>query len=78
MIPKDPDTTFRVAIYTSVACSIAAGIYTWTEVDPAPIMSAVLIFAPATTVILWLQKDAERTGVGRVLDLVCSSGWRGR
>ena len=62
------DTTLLVAILTAVTCSIAAAVYTWAEVEPAPIMSLILMWAPLITVILWLQKDAQRTGVGAVRD----------
>jgi hypothetical protein len=31
-------------------------------------MSTLLMFAPLIAVILWLQKDAQRTGVGAVQD----------
>lgn len=65
-IPQD--TTLRVAIVTAVSCSIAAAVYTLAEVEPAPIMFVMVTFAPLITVILWLQKDAQRTGVAAVQD----------
>jgi hypothetical protein len=68
MIRLPHDRTLRVAIYTAVACSVAAAISTAAEIEPAPIMGTVLTFAPTVLVILWLQKDAQRTRVGGVLD----------
>jgi hypothetical protein len=63
------DTTLRVAVFTAIICSIAAAIYTLAELEPAPIMSLLLAGAPLMAVILWLQRDAQRTGVGAVQDL---------
>lgn len=68
MTSETRDTTLRVAIYTSVACSIAAAIYTLAGLEPSPLISLVFVFAPAITVILWMQKDAQRTGIVGVLD----------
>jgi hypothetical protein len=61
--------TLRVAVFTAIICSIAAAIYTLAELEPAPIMSLLLAGAPLMAVILWLQRDAQRTGVGAVQDL---------
>lgn len=62
------DTTLRVAIGTAVFCSITAAVYTLAEIAPSPAVIAFLTFAPLLAVILWLQKDAQRTGVGAVQD----------
>jgi hypothetical protein len=68
MIAVFQDTTLRVAIFTATICSIAAAIYTLADLEPAPIMSMLLMLAPLFAVILWLQKDSQRSGVGVVLD----------
>ncbi len=62
------DTTLRVAVLTAVVCSVATALYTLAQLEPAPGMSIVITFAPVITVILWLQKDAQRTGIGAVHD----------
>lgn len=69
MIPAPHDTTLRVAILTAIACSVVTAIYSLAQLEPSPIVSTLLAFGPVTTVILWLQKDAHRTGVGDVQDL---------
>ena len=53
------DTTLRVAILTAVVCSIAAGIYSLAEVEPAPIMSIVLSFAPMISFCGYKRMDSE-------------------
>jgi hypothetical protein len=68
MIAVTQDRTLRVAIFTAMACSIAAAIYTVTDVEPAQIMSTILVFAPLMAVIIWLQKDSQHSGVGNVQD----------
>ena len=62
------DTTLRVAIGTTVFCSMTTAIYTLAGIDPSPAVLTFLTFAPLLAVILWLQKDAQRTGVGAVQD----------
>ena len=57
-----------MAIFTAMACSIAAAIYTVTDLEPAQIMATILMFAPLMAVIIWLQKDSQRSGVGNVQD----------
>jgi hypothetical protein len=69
MIPAPHDLTLRVAILTALVCSAATMVYGLAELEPDPIVSTLLTFAPAITVILWLQKDAHRTGVADVQDL---------
>ena len=68
MIAVTQDRTLRVAIFTAMACSIAAAIYTVTDLEPAQIMATILMFAPLMAVIIWLQKDSQRSGVGNVQD----------
>lgn len=62
------DTTLRVAIATAVFCSMTAAVYTLAEVEPSPPVLTFLTVGPPIAVILWLQKDAQRTRIGRVLD----------
>jgi hypothetical protein len=62
------DTTLRVAIYTTLFCSIATAVYVLAQLEPSPIVSLFLSLAPIVSVVLWLQKDALRTGVGAVQD----------
>ena len=62
------DTTLRVAIATAVFCSMTAAVYTLLEIEPPPLVLTFLTFGPPIAVILWLQKDAQRTGIGAVQD----------
>ncbi len=68
MITVLRDTTLRVAILTATICSIAAAIYAVADLEPAPIMSLLLGWAPLIAVILWLQKDSQQRRVGVILD----------
>ena len=62
------DVTLRVAKLVSLFSSIVAALYAATEIEPSHLVVLFLWFAPAFAVILWLQKDAGRTGVGAVQD----------
>lgn len=63
-----PDITLRVAKLSALTCSLAEAAYAATESDPSPVVALFLSFWPLLAVILWLQKDARRTGVGAVQD----------
>ena len=39
------------------------------QAEPSPSLALFFSFGPLLAVILWLQKDAQRTGVASVLDL---------
>ena len=62
------DITLRVAIATAVFCSMISAVYTLAEIEPSPTVVLFWTFGPVLAVILWLQKDAQRTGVGAVQD----------
>jgi hypothetical protein len=64
--PKD--ITLGVAKLTAVFCSLAAALYVATQSEPSPAIAYFLSFGPLLAVIIWLQKDARRTGVGTVQD----------
>jgi hypothetical protein len=63
------DVTLTVAKLSAVFCSLAAAVYAATQVEPSPVVALLLAGGPLLAVILWLQKDAQRTGVGAVQDL---------
>ena len=52
----------------AVVCSVTAAIYAAVELEPDPIIVLILTGGPLIAVILWVQKDAQRTGVTAVLD----------
>lgn len=54
---------------TAILCSLGTAFYSSAPVEPLPIVGFVLSVGPLIAVILWLQKDARRTGVGAVQDL---------
>jgi hypothetical protein len=62
------DVTLRVAKLSALFCSLAAAAYGATQIEPSPIVALFLSGGPLIAVILWLQKDARRTGVGAVQD----------
>jgi hypothetical protein len=62
------DVSLKVAKLAALFCSVAAGVYAATQSEPSPIVALFLSAAPLFAVILWLQKDAGRTGVGTVHD----------
>jgi hypothetical protein len=62
------DITLRVAKFAALLCSLMAA-YAALQIEPNPVMGLLLTSGPAIVVILWLQKDARRTGVGAVQDL---------
>jgi len=64
-----PDTAFRTAILVAVFCSSTAALYAGLEIEPPSLVWLVLIWGPVVSVILWVQKDSGRTGVGSVHDL---------
>jgi hypothetical protein len=63
------DIPLRTAKVTALFSALAAGAYAAAQADPSPLVALFFSWVPLLTVILWLQKDARRTGVGVVLDL---------
>jgi hypothetical protein len=62
------DTTLRVAKLAALFCSLATAVYVATQSEPAPVVELFFSAGPLLAVILWLQQDARRTGVGSVQD----------
>jgi hypothetical protein len=62
------DITLLVARLTAVFCSASAAAYVANHTEPLPAVQLMFSAAPLLAVILWLQKDAQRTGVGAVQD----------
>jgi len=62
------DITLRVAKLAALFCSLMAAAYAALQIQPSPIMRILVTSGPAVVVVLWLQKDARRTGVGAVQD----------
>jgi hypothetical protein len=65
---RSHDITLTVAKVTALFSSLAAALYAATQIEPAPVVALFFSFGPSMAVILWLQKDARRTGVGAVQD----------
>ena len=68
MNERTEDITLRVAKLAAFVCSLAAAIYAAVPTEPSPVVVLFISGAPLLAVILWLQKDAQRTGVGAVHD----------
>jgi hypothetical protein len=62
------DTTLRVAVLAAVFASIIAALYAIVQAEPSPVVALFVTSGPLLAVILWLQKDARRTGIGAVQD----------
>ena len=62
------DTTLQVAIATAVFCSMTVAVYTLAEVEPSRPVETFWTVGPLLAVLIWLQKDSQRTGVGAVQD----------
>jgi hypothetical protein len=62
------DITLRVAELTALCCSVIAIVYTVTQREPVPIVTLFMTSGPVFAAVLWLQRDAQRTGVGAVHD----------
>jgi len=68
MEEQPKDITLWVAKLTAAFCSLTAAVYAATQGEPSPAVALFLTTGPLVAVILWLQKDARRTGVGTVQD----------
>jgi hypothetical protein len=68
MDKQSEDVTLRVAWLAALFASLAAALYAAAPAEPSPVVSLFLSFGPLLAVVLWLQKDAQRTGVGAVQD----------
>jgi hypothetical protein len=68
MEERSNDITLTVAKLAALFASLAAAVYAATQIEPAPVVAVFFSSGPLIAVILWLQKDARRTGVGTVQD----------
>ena len=66
--PAWSDVTLRTAVRAAGFCSGASAIYAIAGAEASPVVELFLSAAPLIAVILWLQKDASRTGVGELQD----------
>ena len=68
MAERQRDITLNVAVVAALFCSLVTVTYTALQTEPAPAVTLFVSLGPLFTVILWLQKDSRRTGVGAVQD----------
>ena len=68
MEEKPRDITLLVAVLAALFSSVAAALYAAANSEPSPGVAFFLSSAPLLAVVIWLQKDAGRTGVGRIHD----------
>ena len=69
MEERSNDVTLTVAKLAALFASLTAAAYAAAQIDPSSVIALFLSGGPLLGVILWLQKDARRTGVGSVQDL---------
>jgi hypothetical protein len=67
-LEQPTDITLRIARLTAAFCSLASVVYVAAASEPSPGVALCLSFGPLLTVIMWLEEDARRTGVGMVQD----------
>jgi hypothetical protein len=58
-----------MAIATAAFCSVASALYVLARVEPFPFVAWFLTTGPLLMVVLWLDQDAHRRGIGAVHDL---------
>ena len=68
MEERSHDITLRVARLAALFSSLIAAAYAASQIQPAPVVALFLSVGPLVAVLVWLQKDARRTGVGAVQD----------
>ena len=68
MEERSTDITLGVAKLAALFSSLGAALYAATQAEPSPVVALFLTSGPLMAVLLWLQKDARRTGVGAVQD----------
>ena len=66
---RSSDVTLTVAKVAALFASLIAAVYATAQIEPSPLIALFLSGGPLVAVIIWLQKDARRTGVGSVQDL---------
>jgi hypothetical protein len=66
---QSSDVTLTVAKLAALFASLVAAAYAAAQIEPSPVIALFVSGGPLLAVILWLQKDARRTGVGSVQDL---------
>ena len=69
MEQRSNDVTLRVAKLAALFASLVAAAYAVAQIEPSPVIALFVSGGPLLAVILWLQQDARRTGVGSVHDL---------
>src|SRR3954464_14688437 len=65
---QSSDITLSVAKLAAAFSSLLAAVYAATQTEPSPAIALFLSGGPLLAVIIWLQKDARRTGAAGVQD----------
>lgn len=68
MEKQSGDLTLRVAKLAAVFSSLVGALYAGVQIEPSPVVALFLSGGPLLAVIMWLQKDARRTGIAAVQD----------
>lgn len=67
-VTAERENSLRSARIMALFCALAGALYAIANVEPSPAVSLFFSAGPLIAVILWLQRDASRTGVGAVHD----------
>jgi hypothetical protein len=68
------DLTLRTAKLAALCCCVIAALYAGLDAEPSLQVAGFYNAAPLFFVIIWLDKDGRRTGVGSLLDWGASLG----
>lgn len=68
MPKRSADITLNVARFAALFAALASAVYAAAQAEPSPSVALFLTSGPLFAVILWLQKDAQRTRVAAVQD----------
>jgi hypothetical protein len=69
MVGARRDVGLTLAKLSAIASAAGTGLYLTLGVEPSESANYLLSFLPFLAVLLWLERDAQRTQVGAVHDL---------
>ena len=62
------DSSLRPAKITALFCTLTAVVYGALQIEPSALIVLFFSFGPLFTIILWLQQDARKNGIGTIVD----------
>src|SRR2546428_2919147 len=65
---REGESPLTTVYITAAFCSVVAALYTLAEIEPSPVVTLFVAFAPLLAVIMWLQRDARSAHLSLVHD----------